>query len=57
MEEISKIFMVFCLISAVTNAFSMLYLHDLKGKVNATIALQYFYIGQALFNSLVMTFQ
>ncbi len=56
-SEISKVFMVLCLISAFTNAFSMLILHDLKGKVNTTIALQYFYIGQALFNSFAMTFQ
>jgi drug/metabolite transporter (DMT)-like permease len=35
----------------------MLYLHDLKGKIPTTIALQYFYIGQAVFNSVAMMFQ
>jgi hypothetical protein len=49
--------MVLCLIAAIANAFSMLYLHDLKGKISGTIALQYFYIGQCLFNSLTMTLQ
>ena len=49
--------MILCLVAAITNALSMLVLYDLKGKINTTIALQYFYIGQALFNSLAMTFQ
>jgi hypothetical protein len=53
----AEVVMILCLVSAVANAFSMIVLYDLKGKVNTTIALQYFYIGQALFNSLAMTFQ
>jgi hypothetical protein len=53
----AKIFMVLCLISAFSYALSMVILYDLKGRVSANIALQYFYIGQALFNSFAMTFQ
>jgi hypothetical protein len=49
--------MLFSLIAAFTNSFSMIFLHQLKGKVNSTIALEYFYISQALVNSFVMNFQ
>jgi drug/metabolite transporter (DMT)-like permease len=35
----------------------MTYLHDLQGRVPGTIALQYFYIGQCLFNSVAMMFE
>lgn len=56
-SSFTEIVMILCLIAAFTNAFSMIILYDLKGKVNTTIAMHYFYIGQTLFNSLIMTFQ
>lgn len=34
----------------------MIFLHQLKGKVSSTIALEYFYISQALVNSFVLNF-
>lgn len=57
MSKTTKIFMVFCLLAACCYATWSVILYELKGKVNTTIALQYIYIGQALFNSLAMTFQ
>lgn len=44
--------MIFSFLSAITNSFAMIFLHDLKGKVTSLISLQYFYIGQCLINNL-----
>jgi drug/metabolite transporter (DMT)-like permease len=47
----------FSLGAAFTNSLSMTYLHDLLGIIPGTISLHYFYIGQCLFNSILIIFQ
>jgi drug/metabolite transporter (DMT)-like permease len=49
--------LIFSLGAAFTNSLSMTYLHDLLGKISGTISLQYFYIGQCLFNSILIIFK
>jgi hypothetical protein len=43
--------------SALTNSWSMIYLHQLKGRLNPTVVLQYSYISQILINSCILNFQ
>lgn len=51
------ILLILPVVGAFCNSFSMLYLHELKGKVSNLIALQYFYIAQTFVTGTLQNFQ
>ena len=44
------------IIAALSNSYSMFYLHELKGKVSSLIALHYFYMTQTFYTGLLQNF-
>lgn len=49
--------LVLPVVGALCNSFSMLYLHELKGRVSNLIALQYFYVAQTFLTGFLQNFQ